>query len=166
MQTGPRSRTSLALATLALSQIALGGVAMAQDDPPPTGDTPPPAGDPGIGDQVMQTIREVDLSSFGLDDLAVWLVIGVVVGSLVCPLLTRTTKGMGLIGNMLLGCIGAVIGGVVVELSGVDLGMGELVIVYEEVVAAMLIAIVLVTIFRLVQRSRNKKLKAKAAAKG
>jgi len=166
MHTGSRSFMFRSASALAFSHLALGGLAVAQDDPPRTGDTPPPEGEPGIGDQVMQSIREVDLSSFGLDDLAVWLVIGVVVGSLVCPLLTRTTKGMGLIGNMLLGCIGAVIGGVIVEVSGVDLGMGELVIVYEEVVAAMLIAIVLVTIFRLVQRSRNKKLKAKAAAKG
>lgn len=87
--------------------------------------------------------------------LLVWLVVGGLVGSLVGMLVKRSKRGFGRRGNLVVGLFGALIGGALFELFNIDLGLGNVSISLEDLVAAFVGALIFVLVVWLVQRSRS-----------
>ena len=89
--------------------------------------------------------------SITLGQLIVWLIVGALAGSLAGWAVKGRKRGFGLLNNLLLGLIGAVVGGAIFDLLNLSLGLGEIVITAEDLIAAFagsLIVLVLVSVFR------------------
>ena len=65
-----------------------------------------------------------------------WLIVGGFVGSLVGRLATARKEGFGRITNTLLGLAGALVGGTLFEVFKIDLGLGDLRVTVEDLLAA------------------------------
>jgi uncharacterized membrane protein YeaQ/YmgE (transglycosylase-associated protein family) len=77
-----------------------------------------------------------------LGQIIVWLVIGALAGSLPGWVVKRDKKGFGAAGNVIVGLIGAVIGGVLFDAFGITIG-SELTITLGDVVAAFVGSLIL-----------------------
>ena len=69
-------------------------------------------------------------------ELVIWLTVGALVGSIAGSWATRTRQGYGLIGNLSLGVLGAILGGALFEVLGINLGLYELKLTVEDLIAA------------------------------
>jgi uncharacterized membrane protein YeaQ/YmgE (transglycosylase-associated protein family) len=67
---------------------------------------------------------------------------------------TGSRRGYGPATNILIGLVGAVIGGYVFDKLDVDLGLGSLTISFEEVVAAFVGSLILLALISFLQRRR------------
>jgi uncharacterized membrane protein YeaQ/YmgE (transglycosylase-associated protein family) len=81
-----------------------------------------------------------------IEQLVVWLIIGALAGSLAGMLVTGSRKGYGPATNILLGLIGAVIGGYVFDRLNVNLGLGSITISFDEIVAAFVGSLILLAL--------------------
>lgn len=68
----------------------------------------------------------------------VWLIVGTLAGNLTGILIKGRRKGFGQASNIAIGLVGALIGGSIFNLLGIDLGLGELAISFQDLVAAFL----------------------------
>jgi uncharacterized membrane protein YeaQ/YmgE (transglycosylase-associated protein family) len=84
----------------------------------------------------------------------VWMVIGGLVGSLVGTLVKRDRKGFGRRGNLIIGLFGALIGGALFELLGIDLGLGDVSVSLEDLVAAFVGALIFLVVVRVIQKGK------------
>jgi uncharacterized membrane protein YeaQ/YmgE (transglycosylase-associated protein family) len=82
----------------------------------------------------------------------VWLIIGALAGSLAGMVVTRTRKGYGPATNILLGLIGAVIGGYVFDKLNVNVGLGSITVSFDEVAAAFVGSLILLGLLSLIER--------------
>lgn len=73
---------------------------------------------------------------FTIAHAATWLVVGLIGGSLAGMLVKGRKAGFGLLANIGLGCVGAVIGGVLFALFGLFPSLESIVISLRDVVAA------------------------------
>ncbi len=71
-----------------------------------------------------------------LADLLVWLIIGLLAGSLAGLVVKRTKEGFGRYTNLGIGLAGALIGGFLFDLLGIDLGLANISVSLQDVVAA------------------------------
>lgn len=76
--------------------------------------------------------------SISLSQIIVWLVIGAIAGSLTGAIFKGRKQGFGTWSNLGIGLAGALIGGIVFRVFGLDLGLGGIAISLEDVVAAIL----------------------------
>lgn len=72
-----------------------------------------------------------------LDQLIVWVIVGLLGGSLVGLMVRRERRGFGLYGNLLLGLTGALIGGAIFRLLGLFTVLDTISISLRDVVAAV-----------------------------
>ena len=77
-----------------------------------------------------------------LGQIIVWIVIGALAGSLAGWVVRRDKKGYGAWGNLAIGLIGAVIGGVVFDALGITIGK-ELRITLGDLLAAFVGSLIL-----------------------
>jgi uncharacterized membrane protein YeaQ/YmgE (transglycosylase-associated protein family) len=75
--------------------------------------------------------------NFTLSQFVVWLVVGAVAGTLVGRLITFKKEGLGRWTNLGLGMVGALIGGLLFKLFRIDLGLGEIKVTFEDLIAAV-----------------------------
>ena len=68
--------------------------------------------------------------------LIVWLIVGGLAGTLAGRLVTFTREGFGFWANLGVGMVGAVVGGFLFDLFGIDFGLGELKITFENLISA------------------------------
>ena len=71
-----------------------------------------------------------------LVDLVVWLIVGLLAGSLAGLVVTRKKEGFGRYANLGIGLAGALIGGFLFDLLRVDLGLANISVSLQDVVAA------------------------------
>ena len=74
--------------------------------------------------------------TFTLGQLIVWLIVGALAGSLAGWAMEGRKRGFELLNNLLLGVDGAGVGGAVFELLNINLGLGQLTIAFEDLIAA------------------------------
>ncbi len=84
------------------------------------------------------------LKSITPEKVVVWLLIGLVVGRFIGLMLAPTRGGIGPIGSLILGLIGALVGGVALDKAGVKMDLGTLEVPYADVVAATVGSLILV----------------------
>lgn len=82
----------------------------------------------------------------------IWVIIGGFAGSLASWVMTLKTRGFGRFTNILVGLIGAFIGGFIFNLLEIDLDLDELVFTAEDLIAAFVGSIVFILAIRLVRR--------------
>jgi len=93
-------------------------------------------------------------------DVLVWLIVGALVGSFVGMIVARKKEGFGRFWNLLVGLIGAALGGFLFEVLPIPpLGLGELTVTGEDLVAALIGAVLflfLLWLLRFLLRRRKK----------
>jgi len=72
-----------------------------------------------------------------IEELVVWLVIGMLAGTLAGLIVKRKKAGFGHLANLGLGLVGALIGGFLFDLFGVFTGLDDISISLRDIVAAL-----------------------------
>lgn len=83
-------------------------------------------------------------------DLLIWIVVGGLAGW-IASMIMKTDAQMGLLANIVVGIVGALLGGWIVSLFGIDVADGELNI--PSILTAILGAVVLLAILKAVRRA-------------
>ena len=97
--------------------------------------------------------------NFTLSELLVWLIVGGLVGSFVGMIVKRKKEGFGHWINLGIGMVGAFIGGIIFNVFKIDLGLGDIAITAEDLLSALLGALLFVAVVWMVQRVRASKTK-------
>jgi uncharacterized membrane protein YeaQ/YmgE (transglycosylase-associated protein family) len=87
-------------------------------------------------------------------EVVTWLIVGAVAGSLAGILVKRRKEGFGRLLNLGIGLVGALIGGMLFKILGIDLGrLREITVNLQEVVAGVLGSLIFLAIIWGVQRA-------------
>jgi uncharacterized membrane protein YeaQ/YmgE (transglycosylase-associated protein family) len=98
-------------------------------------------------------MNETLVGNITVGQLLALIILGALVGSLVGRLLKNRRKGYGLAGNMIVGLIGALIGGILFDI--LDVGFGrDVAITLNDFVAAIVGALIFVGLLGLIQNRR------------
>ena len=91
-------------------------------------------------------------------ELATWIIVGALAGSLAGMVVMRRKEGLGRFVNLGIGLAGALIGGFLFDVLGVDLGLADITISLSDVVAAFVGALIFWVGVTFILRARRKKL--------
>ena len=89
-----------------------------------------------------------------MTQIIVWLIVGAIAGSLAGLMVKRTKQGFGKATNLGIGLVGAIIGGLLFRLLGIDLGLGAISVSLEDIVAALLGSIVFLILLRFLRKRK------------
>lgn len=92
-----------------------------------------------------------------IDKILVWLVVGTLAGTLAGRLVTFSKKGLGFWTHVGLGMLGALVGGFLFWLFRIDLGLGEIKITGEDLVAAFVGSLVCLAVWWAIRKYIDKK---------
>ncbi len=92
-----------------------------------------------------------------IGELIVWLVVGALAGSVTGMLVKRQREGFGRLGNLGVGLSGALIGGLLFNLFRIDLGLAEVSISLEDLIAALVGSLLLLGVVRLIRRAKERR---------
>jgi uncharacterized membrane protein YeaQ/YmgE (transglycosylase-associated protein family) len=90
-----------------------------------------------------------------ISDVISWLIVGGFAGSLAGLIVKRKKDGFGRMMNLAFGLAGAILGGAVVRLLKIDFGIGKLVLRWEDMVAALIGALILIVGLSIVRRKKK-----------
>ena len=80
----------------------------------------------------------------------VWLIVGGFAGTLAGRLVTFKKEGLGRWTNLGVGLVGALIGGGLFKLFHIDLGLGEIKITFEDLIAAFVGSLLFIVLWWLI----------------
>ena len=98
--------------------------------------------------------------------IIVWLIIGALAGTLAGRLVTFSKQGLGFWTNLGLGMLGAVVGGGLFWLLGVDLGLGEIKITFEDLISAFIGSLLCVGAWWLIRKRAARQEEARKTQRG
>jgi uncharacterized membrane protein YeaQ/YmgE (transglycosylase-associated protein family) len=87
-----------------------------------------------------------------INQIVVWIIIGLLGGSSAGLLITRERKGFGILRNLGVGLVGALVGGLVFRLFGIFPGLDKIAISLRDVVAAVIGSLLVLALIWLWQR--------------
>jgi uncharacterized membrane protein YeaQ/YmgE (transglycosylase-associated protein family) len=87
-----------------------------------------------------------------LDQFVVWLIIGLIGGSVAGLIIKRERKSLGLVRNLALGLVGAFVGGLLFRLLGLFRELDKVIISLRDVVAAVVGSLLVIAALWLWQR--------------
>ena len=87
-----------------------------------------------------------------IDEIIVWLIVGMLAGSLAGLVLKRRKSGYGHLANLGIGMAGAVIGGFIFNVLRIDMGLANISISAQDLVAAFLGALVFMGLVTFIRR--------------
>lgn len=85
-------------------------------------------------------------------EIVVWLIVGALAGTLAAMVVTRTKAGFGRITNIGVGLVGALLGGFLFKVFGIDLGLGSISVSGEDLVAAFVGSLIFLLIVWIVRK--------------
>jgi len=88
--------------------------------------------------------------------IVVWLIVGALAGTLAGRVMTFSKRGFGFWSNMAIGMIGALVGGFLFWLFGIDLRLAEIKITFEDLISAFVGSLLCILIWRLGRRATAK----------
>jgi len=91
-----------------------------------------------------------------VSQIVVWLIVGALAGSLTGVVVKRTKKGFGPFTNLGIGLVGALIGGSIFRAFNIDLGLGDLAISFQDLLAAFLGSLIFLWLVWLIQKKLAK----------
>jgi uncharacterized membrane protein YeaQ/YmgE (transglycosylase-associated protein family) len=92
-----------------------------------------------------------------LDQVIVWIIVGLLGGSLAGLIITRERHGFGIIRNLGVGLVGALVGGLLFRLLRIFPGLDKVAISLRDVVAALigsLLVVIAIWLWQRVKRSQ------------
>ena len=89
--------------------------------------------------------------------IIVWLIVGALARTLVGRVVKRSREGFGHWTNLGVGLIGAAVGGFLFDLFEIDLGLGELAISFQDLVAAFVGSLIFLAAVLIVRKQAEKK---------
>jgi len=92
-----------------------------------------------------------------IDQIIVWLIVGGLAGALTGMVVRRDRAGFGRLKNLGVGLVGALIGGLVFTVFGIDLGLREIAITFEDLISAFLGSLVFLAVLAIVKYIRKAK---------
>ena len=92
-----------------------------------------------------------------VSQIIVWIIVGGLAGTLAGRVVTFKKAGLGRWMNFLVGIIGAFLGGGVFKLFRIDLGLGDLKVSFEDLIAAFLGSLVVIFAWRIISKIRVRK---------
>jgi len=90
-----------------------------------------------------------------VDQLIVWIVVGLIGGGLAGLLITWEREGFGLLRNLVLGLAGAVVGGLLFRLFGLFPGLDRIAISLRDVTAAVVGSLIVLAALWIWKRSNS-----------
>jgi uncharacterized membrane protein YeaQ/YmgE (transglycosylase-associated protein family) len=90
-----------------------------------------------------------------LYQIAVWLIVGLIGGSLTGLILKREKRGFGFQINLILGLAGAIVGGLIFRLFGLFPNLDKVSVSMRDIVAAVAGSLLIMALFWLWQRYRS-----------
>ncbi len=87
----------------------------------------------------------------------VWLIVGGLAGNLAGRLVTLSREGLGWWSNLGVGMVGALIGGLLFRIFHINMGLGDLKVTFEDLIAAFLGSLLFIVAWRLIAKFRRKK---------
>jgi uncharacterized membrane protein YeaQ/YmgE (transglycosylase-associated protein family) len=106
---------------------------------------------------LWQRLDEEALASRTGHEVLAWMIVGGLVGAVAGMLTSMRSTGFGRLGRLLLGLMGAFIGGLAVRLGSLDFGWQPLQIRYEDLLFSFAGAVMLILLWRLARASTQKK---------
>ena len=91
-----------------------------------------------------------------VSQIIVWLIVGALAGSLTGVVVKRTKKGFGPFTNLGIGLVGALIGGSIFRAFNIDLGLGDLAISFQDLLAAFLGSLIFLWLVWFIQKKLAK----------
>ena len=91
-----------------------------------------------------------------IGQIIVWIIVGGFAGTLAGRAVTFKKQGLGRWANLLVGMIGAAIGGELFKLFRIDFGLGELKVTFEDLIAAFLGSLLVIFLWRIIARFKAK----------
>ncbi|MBW0001371.1 MAG: GlsB/YeaQ/YmgE family stress response membrane protein [Verrucomicrobia bacterium] len=91
-----------------------------------------------------------------IGEIIIWIIVGGFAGTLAGRVVTLKREGLGRWLNLLVGMAGAVIGGLLFRLLRIDLGLGQLKVTFEDLIAAFLGSLLVIFAWRLLEKARRK----------
>jgi uncharacterized membrane protein YeaQ/YmgE (transglycosylase-associated protein family) len=92
-----------------------------------------------------------------IGQVIVWLIVGGLAGTLAGRLVTLKKEGLGRWTNLGVGLVGALIGGGLFKVLDINLGLGEIKITFEDLIAAFLGSLLFIVVWWLVSWFASKK---------
>jgi uncharacterized membrane protein YeaQ/YmgE (transglycosylase-associated protein family) len=89
-----------------------------------------------------------------IGELIVWILVGGFAGTLAGRAATLKKEGLGRWTNLLVGMAGAVIGGELFRLLGIDCGLGQLKVTFEDLIAAFLGSLLVIVAWRFIAKTQ------------
>jgi uncharacterized membrane protein YeaQ/YmgE (transglycosylase-associated protein family) len=99
----------------------------------------------------MDIMNEPIIGSITGGQLIAWIILGLLVGSFVGRIIRTRRRGFGIIGNLIIGLVGAVIGGILFDVLRVEFGR-EVVLSLNDFVAAFCGALIFIAVVTLIRR--------------
>lgn len=96
-------------------------------------------------------MSETIIGDVTFGQIIAWVILGVLIGSLVGRMVRNRKRGYGMVGNLLVGLIGAVIGGILFELLDITWG-SDVALTLNDFIAAFAGAFIFVGILALINR--------------
>jgi uncharacterized membrane protein YeaQ/YmgE (transglycosylase-associated protein family) len=90
-------------------------------------------------------------------EIVVWLIVGALAGTLAGRLMTFSKRGFGFWTNMVVGMVGALVGGFLFRLFHIDLGLAEIKITFEDLISAFVGSLLCIIVWRLIRRRAEEK---------
>jgi len=88
-------------------------------------------------------------------DLVVWLVVGVLAGSLAATVVTGKWAGLGRWSSLGVGLVGALIGGLIFSLFGIWPGLDAIAISLRDIIAAFVGSLIFLLVLWIVRTNRS-----------
>ncbi len=95
--------------------------------------------------------------SLTFGEFLIWIIVGGLCGSTIAMLATRNKQGFGRFRNLILGMAGSLVGGTFFNWTNLDLGLGELSISFEDLIAGFVGSIAVLLATWCIGRYRNRK---------
>ena len=90
-----------------------------------------------------------------IGEIVIWVIVGALAGSFTGAIFSRKKEGFGKWGNLVVGMIGALIGGVIFDGLGIDLGLGDVKITFEDLISALVGSALLLLVIRMLRGKRG-----------
>jgi uncharacterized membrane protein YeaQ/YmgE (transglycosylase-associated protein family) len=92
-----------------------------------------------------------------LGKIIVWLILGAFAGTLAGRLMTFSKQGFGRWTNIGIGMLGALVGGFLFWLLGIDFGLGEIKITFEDLISAFVGSLLCIVAWWLIRKFAGQK---------
>ncbi len=87
--------------------------------------------------------------------IVVWLIVGALAGSLAGMAVKRSREGFGRAANIGIGLVGALVGGFFFKIFNIDLGLRNIVVSFEDLVAAFLGSLLFLFVLWIVRKYKT-----------